>query len=361
MDVGAAVLMVLAAGVELLTPHRTAARGCQAVPGLHEVGMRLRMRDIMQPPSSSRDWHAVMRAWAKPPSETEDQRASNAAGMIRTAIRASDALKGKTVDVYPTGSYRNNTNARLESDVDVAVVLRDLMFSEIPSAFTKEQLGITSTTSYSFNQFREDVGAALKAKFGAGMTPGDKAFDIRENSYRLDADVAPFFEHRRYTGARGADGTWQFYEGVEMRPRSDANKRIINWHQQHYDQGVAKNTATGRRFKRVTRILKRLRTEMLGAGDERARKAAKPIASFLIESLVYNVPNGQFNQATETYYEDTKAVVSWLWNRIDKNEHNEFKETSEMKWLFRSGQAWTAADAKEFLAAAWSCVGFEKS
>jgi hypothetical protein len=53
---------------------------------------------------------------------------------------------------------------------------------------------------------------------------------------------------------------------------------------------VAKNNATGGRFKRIVRVLKRLRNEM--ADHDVA--AAKPIASYLIECFVWNVPNEGF-------------------------------------------------------------------
>lgn len=303
--------------------------------------------------SSARDWRETLRGWAAPPSDTENQKASNAVGMIRDAIRASATLHERAVDVYVTGSYRNNTNARLESDVDVAVVSGASFFHDsLPAGLTFDP------ASYSFDAFRDDVAKALTAKFGGGVTPGAKAFHIRENTYRLDADVAVFFPHRRYTGRTNPDGTHHYHAGVEMRPRG-ASQGIINWHQHHYDQGVAKNDATGGRFKRITRILKRLRADMIEHGTQAQREAATPMASFLIESLAYNAPNETFNQTSETYYDDTRAVVTWLWNRVQKNEHGDFKEVSEMKWLFRSGQAWTAEQVKAFLSSAWGYVGFQ--
>ena len=312
----------------------------------------------MAPAPESRDWKATVTQWSKPPSETEEQKASNAASMVRDAIRSAATLKDRNIEVYASGSYRNNTNARTESDVDVAIVLKDSFFyDDLPAGLTRELLGFTSS-SYSFDQFRTDVGAALAAKFGRGVTAGDKAFDIHENTYRLDADVAVFLQHRRYTGSKTPNGSWQFHEGVEMRPRGGKPEKIVNWHQQHYDQGVAKNDATGRRFKRIVRILKRLRTEMAESSVKKECDAATPIPSFLIECLVFNVPNDKFNQVAETYYDDTRSVISWLWHRINKNEHADFKEVSGMKLLFGSGQAWTAEQAKIFLASAWNYIGF---
>ena len=339
------------------------ARRCTRTPGTRLASFACMLYGVtpMPPAPDSRDWHATFRQWAKPPSETEDQKAANAATMIRDAISASTALKNRNIDVYVTGSYRNNTNARTESDVDVAVVLKNSFFYDLPNGLTSDMLQFGPAPTYSFDAFRDDVEAALRAKFGRGVNPGDKAFDVHETSYRLDADVSVFLPHRRYTGQRNGDGAWSYYEGVEMRPRGGVPARIINWHQQQYDQGVAKNEVTGRRFKRVTRILKRLRTEMTGSRAQGERDAASPITSFFIECLVYNAPNTLFNSATETYYEDAKKVVGWAWNQIDKGQHADMKEVSEMKWLFRSGQNWTSDQAKAFLVAAWNYVGFSNT
>jgi len=309
----------------------------------------------MSPNLDQRDWHATFRQWAQPPSETEDQKASNAERMIRDAIRRSPKLANRNIGVYATGSYRNSTNTRTDSDVDIAVVLNEVFFyDQLPEGITPE-IAEFNPSNESFDAFRADVGAALRAKFRSGVTDGRKAFDVHENSYRLDADVAAFFQHRRYTSRREGDGRCLFHEGVEMKVQGSG---IVNWHQQHYDEGVAKNTATGKRFKRVTRIIKRLRSEMADAPDVSAGRAATPISSFLIECMVHNVPDDTFNRSAETYFEDVKQVIGWLWTRLDKAEHTKFTEVSGLKWLFRPTQRWTDTQAKDFLYSAWNYVGF---
>ncbi len=310
----------------------------------------------------TRDWHSIFSTWAKPPSETEEEKASNAARMINEAIRKSPALSGKNFEVYASGSYRNNTNTRSESDIDVSVVLKDAWWSEFPAdgSLTREMLGFSSAT-YGLDDFRNDVGRALAAVFGtSGVSAGDKAFNIHENSYRLVADAAVFLVHRRYSGKRDADGAWLYDSGVETRPRSDPNRRIINWHQHHYDSGVARNDATKRRYKRVVRILKRLREEMKTDGSSQAKAVAADVPSFLIECLCFNATDGCFNKREGSYYDDVSAVVSELWNATgDTARHTKLLEVSRMKWLFGSGNQWKPEKAKEFLLGAWQYVGFK--
>lgn len=310
----------------------------------------------------SRDWHSIFSTWAKPPSETEEQKASNAARMINDAVRGSTALAGKTFDVYATGSYRNNTNTRAESDIDVAVVLADCWWSEYPAdgSLTGEMLGLTSAT-YKLDDFRADVGRALVAKFGVGgVSAGDKAFNIHENTYRLDADVAVFLAHRKYSGRKSADGKWLYDAGAETRPRSDPNRRIINWHQQHYDHGVARNDATKRRYKRVVRVLKRLRDEMKETGTAEAKQAAALVPSFLIECLCFNAPDSCFNRREDSYFDDVAAVITDQWNACkDSSRVRQLVEVNRVKPLFGSSNHWKPAQAQEFLLRAWQHVGFK--
>lgn len=309
----------------------------------------------------ARDWHETFKTWAKPPSDTEEEKGSRAARMINDAVRSSSALAAKNFDVFASGSYRNNTNVRLASDIDVAIVLKDAVYNEYPASGppTREDVGGKDAV-YRLEHFREDVGKALVAKFGVrSVTSGDKSFNIHENTVRLDADAAVFLEHRRYTGTKNADGSWHYHSGAELCSRADSSKRVINWHQQHYEQGVARNDATKRRFKRITRILKRMRDEMREQGSVEGKAAAKAANSFLIECLVFNAPDTCFNLVEGSYYEDVKATISKLWNATKTdNDCSAFVEVSRLKKLFAEGQPWTRAQAHEFLLRAWHHAGF---
>ncbi len=78
-----------------------------------------------------RDWEAQFREWAKPPGKTEQDRCDNAVSAIRNAIRASEKLRSRGVSIFAQGSYRNNTNVRKDSDVDIGVLCK------IPSFTTR--------------------------------------------------------------------------------------------------------------------------------------------------------------------------------------------------------------------------------
>ena len=291
-----------------------------------------------------RDWEAQFRDWAKPPGKTEEERCNNAASAIRNAIKASDKLRARGVSVFAQGSYRNNTNVRQDSDVDIGILCTDTFFFALPEGTNRETFRIGSAT-YGYEQYKNEVEAALVNYFGrAAVTRGNKAFDIHETSYHVEADVAPFFEHRRYN----TDGTYQ--EGVELQTDKERN-RIINWPEQHYANGCRKNNDTGTRFKSIVRVLKALSSEM----TER-RVSGGDIPGFLIECLVWNVPNDRFQNSTYTV--DVKAALAFLYEHTKTDDScREWGEVSELKYLFRLAQKWTREQANAFTVAAWNYAG----
>lgn len=298
-----------------------------------------------------RDWDSAFNTWWRPVSDTEAEKCERAERMIREAIGASDTLKQHQITVFAQGSYRNETNVRQDSDVDICVCCTDTFITDYTHApgLTDAILNYHDGT-YTQAQFKDDTGAALVAKFGnAGVARGNKAFDVHETTARVDADVVPAFEFRLfYPDGRGGH---YFEPGTSIRP--DVGSHIINFPQQHYDKGCAKNVATGYTFKRVVRIVKRLWNEMA----ENNVEAAKPIPSYLIECLIWNVPNGFL--ATDTYYSDVRGSLAYLYNQLTTaGATDEWLEVSGLKYIFRSGQPWTREQATAFVLAAWHYVGF---
>jgi predicted nucleotidyltransferase len=299
----------------------------------------------------SRDWEATFSSWGAAPGTTEQTKCDNAERAVRKAICASEKLSSKSIDVFTQGSYANRTNVRQDSDVDICVMYKDAFFPDysMSEGLNDAALGYSDGT-YPYAEFKNDVEDALVSYFGEdSVTRGNKAFDVHANTYRIDADVVPAFEHRRFHGT--PQSNW-FYSGTELHP--DDGGSITNWPRQNYDNGVEKNEATGRRFKAVVRILKRLRNEMADEGYD----AAEPIPSYLIECLVWNVPNDGLGHDTLTA--DVRHALAHLWNETRTDEScKEWGEVNELKYLFRPSQPWTRSAVNTFLQAAWDYIGFE--
>jgi len=294
----------------------------------------------------AQDWEDIFNAWSKPPGQTEQERCANAESAVRNAIKASNALEQRDIKVFTQGSYRNNTNVRKDSDVDIGVVCFDVFFKQLPEGSKEEDFSFEDAT-YTYSQFKNELGDALVSYFGSpSVSPGNKAFNIKENSYHVEADVAPFFEHRRY----GANKL--YISGVELRP--DNGGRVINWPEQHYENGVNKNDLTERNFKAGVRILKSLAIDM----EDNGIASAKQISGFLIECLMWNVPNDNFGY--NTYKKIMRACLAHLFNNTLSDEKcTEWGEVSELNYLFRGTQKWTREQAHSFISSAWDYVGFE--
>lgn len=297
-------------------------------------------------------WEDTFETWSKKPSKTEIEKCENAESMVRDAISEDEKLSQLDIVIFPQGSYKARTNVRLDSDVDICVLLRNPIFCDYPEGSGPASFGL-SDHEFTYSEYKNLVEQALVNKFGrAGVTRGNKAFDVHANSYRIDADVVPAFEHRRYTGEANPDGSFYYLNGIEFRP--DNGGRIINWPHQTYNNGVLKNSKVGKKYKKAIRILKRLRNKM----QEDGISAAKNVASFLIESLVWNVPDEYFNH--DDYTSIIRNVLGYGFNMTLAQEHcDEWGEVNELKYLFKGGQPWTREQAHDFLSAAWDFIGFK--
>src|SRR5208283_5197783 len=123
------------------------------------------------------DWEQTFRNWSKPSSDDECEKQENAERMVGDAIWASDSLKYRKIKIIPQGSYRNNTNVRQESDVDVCVCCMDPFYTDYCFAGYGDAEAHNSPAAYTYAQLKNDVGAALVQKFGKnGVKRGDKAF-----------------------------------------------------------------------------------------------------------------------------------------------------------------------------------------
>lgn len=291
-------------------------------------------------------WEDKFVSWTKGLSDTEVTMYENAERMIKKTIKEDIKLSKKNIEVFTQGSYRNNTNVKQNSDVDICVVYMDSFFYDIPPEKNKSDLSITDA-DYKFNEFKEDVERALVNKFGnSGITRGNKAFDVHSNTYRVDADVVACFEYRRYTGSG-----LNYLSGTEFI--TEDGKGVINWPKQHYENGVNKNNRTNKRYKKVVRIFKKLNLSM----QEDGVAISERIPSFLIESLIWNTPDYLFEKSN--YADTIRGVLVFLYNETSSFEKcKEWGEVSELKYLFRGPQPWKLEDTNNFILEAWRYIGY---
>lgn len=80
------------------------------------------------------------------------------------------------------------------------------------------------------------------------------------------------------------------------------------------------------------------------------------ITSFLVECLVWNIPNSTIT-GYDTWTETVRQAIIYLYGAIKNGEHTEWGEVSEMLYLFR-GRKWTDQDVKQWLVDAWNYLRY---
>lgn len=279
----------------------------------------------------------TLNRWRRPASETEETKLENAERMIKDAIADYEILKDKRIDIFGQGSYANNTNVRVDSDIDINVCLSSTVFVHIPTGHTQEDFGY-SDSAYSFSEYKNDVENALVNKFGRdAVIRKDKCITILGNSYRVEADVVPTFKYNNHINL------YKKVEGTKFI--SDRGEHVVNYPKQHIKNGKDKNSQTLKRYKRLTRIFKRLRLEMIKDNIP----ISNNISSFLIESLLWNLPDWIF-VGYNTWTERLQASIVYLHQETKTDAQcEEWREVSGILYLFDKSRKWTRQDVNTFL------------
>jgi len=286
----------------------------------------------------------TLTGWTGPSSDTEQEKQERTERMICDAITEHEPLVNCGLRVYAKGSYANNTNVRADSDVDIAVECTEAEY------WAEATPGLHISTrpyrgTWTPERLRRELTAALSRKFpNAVDTSGSTALRIHSSSTRVDADVVPCFSYRYYLDRTlSRVGTKIF--------RSDGTT-LVNYPEQQLVNGRYKNQSTGRAFKKAVRILKRLENVMVQEGGA-------PVASFFIECLAYNCPDGVFLEPTWT--QTIRNALAHIWNSLQgdepSSEEQRWLEVNECFFLFHGDQKWTRADGRLFAQAAWNYLG----
>lgn len=267
---------------------------------------------------------------------------------IRRALEGSNAsYKQKGYDIFLQGSYGNDTNVYAESDVDVVIRIGSY-FYELNDLSPDERAAFQRSfvlETYSYEQYKADVHAALVTSFGSSVKPGEKAIAVEKYGSRRSADVIVAEEFRDYyhsaahvssaylasTGPRYHDGICFF---------TSSGQRIVNYPKQHSVNCTIKHQATGGWYKPVVRIVKNLRNRLVATGALQAGIAP----SYFLEGLFYNVPNTKFYTSYGTTLLES---INWI---LGANR-NDLLCANERYYLVRDYEhnCWPIADYNTFM------------
>ena len=240
-----------------------------------------------------------------------------------------------TYDFYLQGSYRNDTNIRGDSDVDVVLELKSTTGYDVSSLSQYEQ-GLVAASfqpaTYDWNDFRRETLKVLEGGLGERMVAqGNKSIKLKADPPRLAADVVVCMEHRWYSSYSS------YVEGITFRALHD-KRWIVNYPKEHYKNGAAKSSRTWDRYKRTVRMFKNARNHLESTG----RVSADLAPSYFVECLLYNAPDLAFQYGfQETYY----SIVNWM----VQSTLDSLVCQNGQQWLFgTSPEQWSVVDAKAF-------------
>ena len=253
----------------------------------------------------------TLKAYAAPLSETENAKCKHAIEAIRDALSdlgytadqkdigllESDTLsyavamrnKSSTerVHIFIQGSYANNTCVRNESDVDIAVVREDLFEYAFGANFSSS----TTEKANEAKALKDAVERVLKNRFTYQVHRGNKSIKVDGNTYRKQADTVPCLSlHYFYKSHLQDYLTYQ--DGVVIF--ADDGSVTRNFPKQHIANGKKKNLHTKFYYKKMVRIIKKMRHLMSDCGYT----SADEVSSFGLESLLWNIPDAHFTKYT---------------------------------------------------------------
>lgn len=238
---------------------------------------------------------------------------ANTYAVIKTALEKSPRLAGKTFEVYLQGSYRNATNIRADSDVDVVVELTSTFNSNTFNLSSVEKASYDARyadATYGWSDFRRDVISALQAAFGwsAVDTTGNKSIKLAAAPGRLNADVVPALEHRLYTSFSPE----RYLEGIAFWTQREYRK-VVNFPKLHIANGQTKNGSAAE-YKAGVRMIKNARR----VACERGYITRDVAPSYFVECFFYNAPDHLFGTDRRAMY---WSLLDWGIDSLRDEKH----------------------------------------
>jgi len=297
------------------------------------------------------EWNNRFAHWESSESDAETQRIERARNMVQQALGKNRWLNSEGARIVPQGSFTNRTNTRLDADIDLRVQHPSIKIEygygvNVVTAYQQGGYYDTGVSyAYTSDRMRAEIRSEMIAAFGALAVDdsGNKAIRVKglEGS-RSEVDVVPCFTLHHITGQTFLGQTTA--QGTAIFSKDKANW-TLNYPDQHSENGRTKRLNTGLQFKRVVRIVKRLRADMTERGILR-----DSVPSFMVECLVYLVEDRYFTDPSDDRY----GRVSRVLNRLAEILANPLIaytscEINGVKLLFAGGQAWTLDTARNFV------------
>ena len=307
---------------------------------------------------------SMLDSYSQPLSATEDQHCKNAIRMVSDslkrlgftddgkdvsllypdtyayALQLRSTTGSRNIKLFVQGSYANNTNVRTQSDVDIAVIQEEVFITEYRSAGTiypqaDADYGFISVPAPS-KTFKDEVQECLINKFGSDVERKNKSIKVHGNTYRKDADTVPCKRYRDYRNDYSKNAS-NYVGGIVIVP--DKGAQIINYPEQHIANGRSKNVSTHHHYKKMVRIMKKMRYLMEESNYSPYVTAASGVSSFMLESLLWNVEDQWYLE--NCIYRKVFAFKLLLTHLVNaKGSFKDYKEANGIKPLCETDEAY---------------------
>lgn len=260
---------------------------------------------------------------------------------VRRALRKWDDLANRNYEVYLQGSYKNYTNIRGDSDVDVVAQINDVFYSNmkaLPQAQFDAHEKAYDPATYKLEHFRTDVLNALRKYFGPeNVVEGDKSIKILKGYNRLPSDVVVCAIYRKYSYFYSKE-IKDSVEGITFFTRK-SQRQIINFPKPHYRNGVQKNSGCSISYKAGVRIFKNARNELM-----RRRWLLNSTApSYFLECFAYNAANHRYSGSWQHMFDCVLRDLS------DGNYSDYMCQNGVVKLFGSSPEQWNTTHAEKLV------------
>ena len=267
---------------------------------------------------------------------------------VRNSLSApSSPLGARDFEAYLQGSYKNDTNIRRDSDVDLVVKLNSTFQKDLSGLSESEKAlykAVYQDATYLWKHFRADVLEALRGHFGASrVSEGNKAIKVSGGGNRLAADVVACLQYRKYESFRSRSDQ-SYVEGIVFYTIRE-NRQVINFPKSHYDNGVRKNGQHGTNgwYKPTVRVFKNARTHLVNQGIVSEDLAP----SYFLECLLYNVADKAYGQSHQATF---LSVIEWLADALGDGRGDGFVcQNGQLKLFGDTPEQWGHEKAVQLL------------
>jgi hypothetical protein len=296
-------------------------------------------------PNIYEKWEEKFRCWSQPPSKDIQRKFGKQIRILRSCMLRSISdrerlgLDKDIMEVSFQGSYGGSINIE-RSDIDIGIRLVYEPIScdsqNINSILHLSQFDHWKSKLCKLNELVEKLLIRRFGKENVERSPWGY-FKVHEQHSGVTIEVLPAI-------VRGGEvQEWMTDDGELI---SDAFKQVDA-------NRTRKHNMTGKRFRKVVRILKRILYEMKDSNTEKYNS----ITSHLIESVIYNAPNSIFSH--EKITDDIRGILEYgILSTHDDKGCEEWKRLDGKNYAFRGPRCWDRQEIHDFLVDIWNYIGF---